>query len=171
MQLSSIFMLVCRPKPLLQTFTVACLSFSISLAGCGASMTDLANSGGAPAPSTTSLGAAPSAPEARAAATAAQASVAATTLATPVVVGGAGEPDTIIGFRGSMVVVYSGELRNDGERLAVSSLALPLRARASQSNPGRVEIMTAAGPRWIARADASFATSDAAVAAVPKAPR
>lgn len=131
---------------------VECCVGLVLVASCGTNspqVSELAKNGGTPTSSSATLEAAPSSTKTGAVSSNMPASIV------------AGEAETIIGFRGPTVVVYSGEFRNDGERLAASALPLPLRSRSSASNPLRVEIMTAAGRGWIARSEVSFAASGA----------
>lgn len=63
------------------------------------------------------------------------------------------ETVSIVGFRGSTVVLYRDERGNDGERATVSSLSLPMTGRRSEANGNRLEVATTSGPRWIARSE------------------
>lgn len=63
------------------------------------------------------------------------------------------ETVSIVGFRGSTVVLYRDERGNDGERATVSSLSLPMTGRRSAANGSRLEVATTSGPRWIARSE------------------
>lgn len=67
----------------------------------------------------------------------------------------AGQPDqeTIIKFRKSSVILYNDANGNDGERTGTASLTVPMIVRTSSSNASRLEITTAAGPRWISRSE------------------
>lgn len=73
----------------------------------------------------------------------------------PIESAGAALPETvsIVGFRGSTVVLYRDERSNDGERATVSSLSLPMTGRRSAANGSRLEVATTSGPRWIARSE------------------
>lgn len=61
--------------------------------------------------------------------------------------------DVIVGFKGPTVILFGDEFGNDGERVAVSNLNLPLQARSAATNKTRVQIETAYGPRWVARSE------------------
>jgi len=67
---------------------------------------------------------------------------------------------SIVGFKASTVVLFSGEFGNEGERVATSSLALPLQTTTSPSNAGRVQIETVYGLRWIARTEVVLGIAD-----------
>lgn len=62
-------------------------------------------------------------------------------------------PPTIVGFKGPTIVLFGEEFGSEGERIAASSLSLPLQARDAASNASRVQIETAYGSRWIARSE------------------
>jgi len=66
----------------------------------------------------------------------------------------------IVGFKTQTVVLFAEEHGNDGERVATSSLVLPLQMRNAASNAGRVQIETAYGPRWIARSEIVLGAAD-----------
>lgn len=62
----------------------------------------------------------------------------------------------ITGFKGATLVLFNDETGNVGERVAVTSLALPLQSRSSPTNFNRVQIDTVYGPRWVARSEVLF---------------
>lgn len=71
-------------------------------------------------------------------------------------VGDTANPGLITGFKGTTVVLFGDETGNDGERIAVSSLSLPLQTKSSAANASRVQIQTAYGARWVARSELLF---------------
>lgn len=62
----------------------------------------------------------------------------------------------ITGFKSATLVLFNDETGNVGERVAVTSLSLPLQSRSSQTNFNRVQIDTVYGPRWVSRSDVLF---------------
>lgn len=64
----------------------------------------------------------------------------------------------ITSFTKPTVVLYSGETTNDGERVATTSLPMPLRGRVAAGNTARLEIHTPSGPRWLARSEVALAS-------------
>ena len=79
--------------------------------------------------------------------------------ASPPPVGGT---PAIIAFKGPLVTLYSGESSFEGERLAASSILVPIRARSMSAGGGRIEIATVAGPRWIDRSEVVMGTLEGA---------
>lgn len=73
----------------------------------------------------------------------------------------------IVAFKAPTVVLFGNELGNEGERIAAASLGLPLQAKDSSANAGRVQIDTAGGPRWVARAEIVLAADGPKAAARP----
>ncbi len=65
----------------------------------------------------------------------------------------ANDPASIVSFKGATVVLYGSETGNDGERVPVASLPLPLRANVGLLNTSRLTIATASGPRWVATSE------------------
>lgn len=62
-----------------------------------------------------------------------------------------GGDNQIVEFRSTTVVLFESETGNDGRRIPSGSLTLPMRVKPAAAN--RLEIATADGPKWIARAD------------------
>lgn len=62
-----------------------------------------------------------------------------------------GDGNTIVGFRGSTVILYNSQTGNDGQRVPAGSMPLPLLAKSASAN--RLEVSTADGPKWISRAE------------------
>ncbi len=63
------------------------------------------------------------------------------------------QQEAIIGLRRDMIVLYRDESGFEGERMVASSFTLPTPARRASNNPQRLEILTAAGMRWVDRAE------------------
>lgn len=63
----------------------------------------------------------------------------------------AGQP--IKQFKSNSVVLYANETGHDGQRVAVSSLPLPLPTGRLSVDRTRIEIMTVAGARWVSAAE------------------
>ena len=63
----------------------------------------------------------------------------------------------ITGFRSQSLMMYFTEVGSDGERIAVSTLPLPMSVAYRSASTGRLEVRTAAGTRWIDARDVSFA--------------
>lgn len=61
--------------------------------------------------------------------------------------------EMIVAFTRPTIVLFGDEIGNDGERVAASSISLPLQMRNASSNASRVQIDTAYGPRWVARSE------------------
>jgi hypothetical protein len=60
------------------------------------------------------------------------------------------------------VVLFGDEVGQDGERVATSSLTVPLQMKYTASNVSRVQIDTPYGPRWVARSEITIASDVAA---------
>jgi hypothetical protein len=73
----------------------------------------------------------------------------------------------IKGFTGPTVTLFTDETANAGERVLAGSLALPLPSRVSPVPPGRLEIQTEYGARWVARAEVRLADTGAPPASRP----
>jgi hypothetical protein len=71
----------------------------------------------------------------------------------------AGQP--IKQFKSASVVLYANETGHDGQRVAVSSLPLPLPTGRLSADRTRIEIMTVAGVRWVSAAEIAGESSSA----------
>lgn len=60
--------------------------------------------------------------------------------------------ETIVGLKKDTIVLYREENGFEGERIVAASFSLPSLARRAAGNPRRLEIVTAAGVRWVDRA-------------------
>lgn len=60
--------------------------------------------------------------------------------------------EMIVGLKRDTIVLYREEGGFDGERVVAASFMLPAPARPS-GNPRRLEVLTAAGVRWVDRAE------------------
>lgn len=72
-----------------------------------------------------------------------------------------GGSDLIVAFKGPSIVLYDDANSNNGERVSVASLSLPLRMKSTLSNAVRVQIETPYGPRWIARSEITIGSDSA----------
>lgn len=61
--------------------------------------------------------------------------------------------ETIVGWKKDSIVLYRDETGFEGERIVVGSFSLPTPARPAVGNPRRLEVLTAAGMRWVDRAE------------------
>lgn len=64
-------------------------------------------------------------------------------------------------LRAASIVLYRTESGHEGQRVAASSLPLPLRTDRRSADGSRFEIITVDGPRWIAFADVARDRSSA----------
>lgn len=67
------------------------------------------------------------------------------------------DQETVTRFRKPSVILYNDANGNDGQRTETASLIVPMTVRQSVTNASRLEVMTAAGPRWISRAEVDLA--------------
>lgn len=156
-----------RPRTAGCTLVVAAL---VSLGGCSASLNDLPGDAGIAAAPT--AGSAPAAGQlAQAArprgAVGAGAAIAGNAPAAPAHAASASSGDLVTRFRTGSVVLYLSETGHEGQRVATSSLPLPIKSSRRSADGSRVEVMTVEGLRWIAAADLVDPTTQSSRAATP----
>ncbi|MBU1213227.1 MAG: hypothetical protein KJ587_18460 [Alphaproteobacteria bacterium] len=61
--------------------------------------------------------------------------------------------DFIVGFRKTTVVLFNDELGNQGARVPVTALSVPIKIRRVATGNGRFLISTVDGPRWVAASE------------------
>lgn len=66
---------------------------------------------------------------------------------------GARATHKIIGFRKSTVVLYDDEAGNNGARVPVSALSVPIKIQRVAASNGRFLISTVEGPRWVSASE------------------
>ncbi|KUO64879.1 MAG: hypothetical protein APF80_16490 [Alphaproteobacteria bacterium BRH_c36] len=66
---------------------------------------------------------------------------------------GATAASLIVGFRKSTVVLFNDELGNQGARVPVTALSVPIKIRRVATGNGRFLISTVDGPRWVAASE------------------
>lgn len=62
------------------------------------------------------------------------------------------QQEMIVGLKKDTIVLYRDESGFDGERVVAASFSLPIAARPA-GNARRLEVLTAAGVRWVERAE------------------
>ena len=70
--------------------------------------------------------------------------------------------DMIVAFKGPTIVLFGTEAGDNGERVATSSLSLPLQMKYASSSATRVQIETPYGPRWVSRSEIMLGSDGAA---------